>query len=999
MIRILARYVGISLLAITLIASVSPAYGVVSGPTAQKPATANGSQVGNNIKAPAKAGPTIYGVKLGVPTDKPIVPGGVAQFTILYQTKKNGPFAPATYYNHTVSLLGVGNAEALDDQGHYQVSLTKNNGEPLPAGEFPVRVKTQNGVFTPGSIFAHEVKVWGVKAEIKNKPPIYVGDPLYFTVSYQLEENGPFYSLTLPNHKIEIKGLGQILPLNQFGQYSVVLKKPTGELLPAGEYVINSAQYNNKGEWEGNLGVDVFTIEESQIFGVKIEYLDPAPYYTGEKVRFRTLYQLEPDGPYVPRSLGAYQLGVKKTDQNLYAPLKKLNQKGYYMATFRGENGVNLPAGTYIYELKDESGKLHFDTIEVADAKVNAVKYQLLSPAQAYGGNTIEFKLNYQLGSSPGFIGKTFTGHSVTVEGSDDAWIAAAYPLDKQGLYQVSLRDKKNQSFPPGSYFVVVNTHEGALGDSGFALGGLVVKDKSSQPPIDPDDILKYSPAIGDKDGGPGDGKLEEIIKKTDDVIIKPVEPRSKEDSGKDRAKEPTASEDPKSAPGVTESGPVIASLAVTNKDNGAWLGTANSGYQTLGTYAAKQLITVPGTIAEVYFKPAIKSQSASDTYGYVWVDSGTGPTNFDATLAAKLAAKANFFKNDYNTIPVTDYYRGRYITLLLFARDNDGASRVANMPVEVDDVIAVHVEFLPKAAPTASLACADQTGGDGSYTLCWGKKLTHSSGVSVAYSSLDGDGAWIVLNGGENTFVPAPSKSQTILSPDGKTSVTVKVVALSKTDSTVTVQVSSTAVVPTRPAPEAAASSPAATSTVITTPVRSISRATATPIGSAALLALRPLVIDFEDVTADPAASYLDKYGVTFTADNGKAIFVGPANRNNAATASGSYSLMNDATFPKTSANDPLVVKIKNGASAIGFYLGNANIYGIQATAKVTLSGKEGNVLATFSDTPGYPVTTYFGAQSSQPVYEVRIDYGDTTLSEVIDSFMLVPSAAAFVR
>jgi len=640
MIRILARYVGISLLAITLIASVSPAYGVVSGPTAQKPATANGSQVGNNIKAPAKAGPTIYGVKLGVPTDKPIVPGGVAQFTILYQTKKNGPFAPATYYNHTVSLLGVGNAEALDDQGHYQVSLTKNNGEPLPAGEFPVRVKTQNGVFTPGSIFAHEVKVWGVKAEIKNKPPIYVGDPLYFTVSYQLEENGPFYSLTLPNHKIEIKGLGQILPLNQFGQYSVVLKKPTGELLPAGEYVINSAQYNNKGEWEGNLGVDVFTIEESQIFGVKIEYLDPAPYYTGEKVRFRTLYQLEPDGPYVPRSLGAYQLGVKKTDQNLYAPLKKLNQKGYYMATFRGENGVNLPAGTYIYELKDESGKLHFDTIEVADAKVNAVKYQLLSPAQAYGGNTIEFKLNYQLGSSPGFIGKTFTGHSVTVEGSDDAWIAAAYPLDKQGLYQVSLRDKKNQSFPPGSYFVVVNTHEGALGDSGFALGGLVVKDKSSQPPIDPDDILKYSPAIGDKDGGPGDGKLEEIIKKTDDVIIKPVEPRSKEDSGKDRAKEPTASEDPKSAPGVTESGPVIASLAVTNKDNGAWLGTANSGYQTLGTYAAKQLITVPGTIAEVYFKPAIKSQSASDTYGYVWVDSGTGPTNFDATLAAKLAAK-----------------------------------------------------------------------------------------------------------------------------------------------------------------------------------------------------------------------------------------------------------------------------------------------------------------------------------------------------------------------
>lgn len=151
--------------------------------------------------------------------------------------------------------------------------------------------------------------------------------------------------------------------------------------------------------------------------------------------------------------------------------------------------------------------------------------------------------------------------------------------------------------------------------------------------------------------------------------------------------------------------------------------------------------------------------------------------------------------------------------------------------------------------------------------------------------------------------------------------------------------------------------------------------------------------VIDFEDISKDPLTSYWDSLGVKFSSNNGKAIFINTYNRGGAATASGVYSLMNDAAYPNTSVNDPLKITFKNGADVVAFYLGNG-----KGTVKATIKSynQVGKLVHEVSNDPvPDAVTRFISLTYIEPIYTVTIDYGNTLYSEVIDDLIWISTGA----
>lgn len=417
-----------------------------------------------------------------------------------------------------------------------------------------------------------------------------------------------------------------------------------------------------------------------------------------------------------------------------------------------------------------------------------------------------------------------------------------------------------------------------------------------------------------------------------------------------------------------------LASLTVINASTSAKLGAAaNSSYQTLNKkYAAKQLLTVQPSVNALQLSVQTKNVTNTQyTYAFGWADSTTGQVNFNEALAKSIATNAQFDSSTSVNFPVTDFYRNRHVTVLAFMRNNDGVSRVPNMPVEVDDIIAVHLRILPKPQPQPPvvISCDNLNGGDGAFTLCFGRTFTHTSGGVITYAANYGNNVGLSFNGAGSQFLLGTGQSLSFLAPDQKTIVTTRVENVDKNVGTVKLKVVS------QLAPNAPV---AATNTMA--------------ISLAELQNLQPQTLTFEDNSGDLATKYMADWGVAFTSKNGKAIFVNAANRGNTPTASGDIAIANDAMFPLTSANDPLVIDLTKGAKAVGFYLGNGNKNNEQVTATITLYGKDGVWLGTFTRNPGNPVTSFFGARSSASIYRVTIDYGSSYLSEVIDSLMFVP-------
>ncbi len=235
-----------------------------------------------------------------------------------------------------------------------------------------------------------------------------------------------------------------------------------------------------------------------------------------------------------------------------------------------------------------------------------------------------------------------------------------------------------------------------------------------------------------------------------------------------------------------------VASLSVVNPATGATLGTANSGYLMLGgKYAAKQLVVVPESVASVQFNLQTKNATSTSnfTYAFAWSDTTNGSSiNFNQTLAQSLAGKANFSVNSSQNLLLTDYYRGRNITAVAFVRNNDGISKVPNMPVEVDDVIAIHLRVLPM------IVCDNQNAGTGFYNLCLGKTLNHSSGASVTYTTRYQNAIGVTVNGSAQKLIVHNGKVLSFLSPDQKTLVNFHVRNTTNATSSARVYISSQA-------------------------------------------------------------------------------------------------------------------------------------------------------------------------------------------------------------
>ncbi|MDO8509790.1 MAG: CARDB domain-containing protein [bacterium] len=151
--------------------------------------------------------------------------------------------------------------------------------------------------------------------------------------------------------------------------------------------------------------------------------------------------------------------------------------------------------------------------------------------------------------------------------------------------------------------------------------------------------------------------------------------------------------------------------------------------------------------------------------------------------------------------------------------------------------------------------------------------------------------------------------------------------------------------------------------------------------------------VINFENYNIDALTGYWDAYGVKFSSEKGKAIYVNSYHRGGATTASGDYSLANDATYPNTSVNDPLKITFKNGVDVVAFYLGNGKG---SVKAYVKSYNQSGKIVhETDYDAIPNAVNTYVVLTYKEPIFSVTIDYGDTTYSEMIDELVWISTGA----
>ncbi|MFZ2979076.1 MAG: hypothetical protein WA057_05380, partial [Candidatus Magasanikiibacteriota bacterium] len=165
-------------------------------------------------------------------------------------------------------------------------------------------------------------------------------------------------------------------------------------------------------------------------------------------------------------------------------------------------------------------------------------------------------------------------------------------------------------------------------------------------------------------------------------------------------------------------------------------------------------------------------------------------------------------------------------------------------------------------------------------------------------------------------------------------------------------------------------------------------------PRTASEIIASSPTKINFEKTYALPLTGYWSDNGVMFSSDNGKAIYINSYNRGGSTTASGEYSLSNNATWPKTSANDPLKINFKNAVNKVGLYLGNGE--GSEpVVAVVSLFNKSGEKLCDIDvDVKSDNVDTFLGFETVADLYSMTIDYGNTTLSEEIDDLMFTYSS-----
>ncbi|MFB6181859.1 MAG: hypothetical protein ABEJ24_03100 [Candidatus Magasanikbacteria bacterium] len=142
---------------------------------------------------------------------------------------------------------------------------------------------------------------------------------------------------------------------------------------------------------------------------------------------------------------------------------------------------------------------------------------------------------------------------------------------------------------------------------------------------------------------------------------------------------------------------------------------------------------------------------------------------------------------------------------------------------------------------------------------------------------------------------------------------------------------------------------------------------------------------LDFEDANRTIGNQFWDSHWVKFSTPQGEVIRISPYNRqNNVDTASGKYSIAANNKYPITSENKPLVITFKKPVDKVGFNLGNGKVN----LANITLIDSSGNVVDRLSEgNIGINTTHFVGIRSDEPFKKIKINYGNTPVTEEIDN------------
>lgn len=132
---------------------------------------------------------------------------------------------------------------------------------------------------------------------------------------------------------------------------------------------------------------------------------------------------------------------------------------------------------------------------------------------------------------------------------------------------------------------------------------------------------------------------------------------------------------------------------------NSVTLSTNLSGSQTLSSGSYRSGLSFGSNLTPIQLNRNASnlalnvSASGNQQVGFVWNTSkDRNATRFDMNQVANLATYASFSSSNQLNLTLTDFYKDKWVYMLVFVRNNDGVSLVPGMPVEVDDVMPVLV-------------------------------------------------------------------------------------------------------------------------------------------------------------------------------------------------------------------------------------------------------------------------------------------------------------------
>ncbi|MBT3539321.1 hypothetical protein HN481_04315 [Candidatus Parcubacteria bacterium] len=219
------------------------------------------------------------------------------------------------------------------------------------------------------------------------------------------------------------------------------------------------------------------------------------------------------------------------------------------------------------------------------------------------------------------------------------------------------------------------------------------------------------------------------------------------------------------------------------DSQNGKSIVKNNNSYQDNNTYVKPGYMTLDSSLDSFRYVMSAGPNYRENTYGVIWTNSETSDVEYNENYVRAIADDVNFGPYGSKHFTVNDYYRGKYVLMTAFVRNNDGISQVPNMPVEVDDVVSLYI-YIPEVEEQNDFryvvpTCMDTKVFDGTHIVCEGKKIYHSPTKVSMENHFHGKGAhtYLYLTNADRGFVKLyrDGASKSFFTEDGKYKLTVK--------------------------------------------------------------------------------------------------------------------------------------------------------------------------------------------------------------------------------